>query len=372
MIGKITNLRFVAGIVRQSVFSVFRGISKPRTLQLPITGFCNSKCLTCNVWKGDCKKHIDAEALRVALSDPFFSDIQSVGINGGELTLVPNFSEVVNAVLTLPNVKMLWLISNCLLDTVLLERLEAVKATCAKRCVKLGITISVDGVGPIDNFIRGVPHAFECAEKVLCRLNKDKSAYCDYCDIGCTVSKYNAPYLVEMQCWARKYKSIPVYYHLAVPNKRIGTFSSSDYSVLSDRRATMLAAEFFFSQYQSESESLSRKLQMWANYHYLVDMQHRRMTTCSWERQDVTIDEGLNLYLCATASEKIGNLVGNSATALMKSQVARQVRRQLKRHCLQCIHYSYSLSLRGLFTFGAYYLREELFRGQAYERTMCR
>lgn len=366
MINRTDKIKFIAGIIRQSLKSIFIRCSKPQILQLPITGFCNSKCLTCNVWKKTEKTHIDVEQLKHALADPFFSMVQSVGINGGEITLVPNLEEIVDTVLTLQNLKTIWLISNCILDKVLLEKLPRLKAKCNKLHVKLGLTISIDGIGTLDDFIRGVPHAFEHADTVLQTINSNIRAYCDYCDIGCTVSKYNAPYLVEIQCWAKRYESIPVYYHLAVPNKRIGTFTGSKYSVLNDERASMLATEFFFSLYKSES-SLSRKLQMWSNYYYLLDPNHRRTTTCSWLYQDVTIDEHLNLYYCATASEKIGNLKECSATKLIQSQLAKTIRRRLKHHCRNCIHYSYTLSFRGLVAFFIYYLREELFRGRCYK-----
>ena len=76
---------------------------KPHVLQMPITSRCNSCCVTCNVWKHHERTDIDAAVLKDALKDPFFSEVQSVGINGGEFSLVPNFMAILEALTSLPS-----------------------------------------------------------------------------------------------------------------------------------------------------------------------------------------------------------------------------------------------------------------------------
>ena len=51
--------------------------TKPKTLQLPITSRCNSRCKTCNVWKTKERIDIDPEQLKRALEDSYFSNITS-------------------------------------------------------------------------------------------------------------------------------------------------------------------------------------------------------------------------------------------------------------------------------------------------------
>ena len=97
---------------------------KPLVIQMPITSRCNSRCKTCNVWKYHDNIDIDYLTLEKALKDPFFSEVQSVGLNGGEFTLVPNFIEILNSVLTLPNIKYIYCISNGLFPKKLFEYLE--------------------------------------------------------------------------------------------------------------------------------------------------------------------------------------------------------------------------------------------------------
>ncbi len=347
-----TTIAFGFYLLKAVVEDFFRwsGIRrKPVILQLPVTSRCNSQCKTCNVWKNQTPSDIDPTGLRRALSDRFFADLRSVGINGGELTLVKNIDEIIDAVLEIKKLKSVWIISNCLLPRKLLELLARTKEKCMQRGVSLGVTFSVDGIGETDNFIRGVPTAYARALEVLTEVANEPTKYCDVCDIGCTVSKYNADHLPQVESFLN-FPNIPIYFHLAVPNKRIGTFDSADFSVLGDEHARQVTAEFFYGLFSRE-KNLFLKFRHWANYVYLTGKEHIRVTSCDWLYRNVTIDENLNFYLCATASDRIGSLKDNTATQLLKSAAFKQVERSICPLCDHCIHYSYTLSTKGIFLF---------------------
>lgn len=116
--------------------------TKPRTIQLPITSFCNSRCVTCNVWKLQERHNIDYDLLGEALQNSYFNKVESVGINGGEPSLHKNFLEVISIVLTLPRLKYIYIISNGMVEELLLHKLEKAIKLCRKRGVKLHLTIS--------------------------------------------------------------------------------------------------------------------------------------------------------------------------------------------------------------------------------------
>ena len=356
---------FLRTSVIEAFFEIFRIRRKPVTLQLPVTNRCNSRCKTCNVWTQEVKRDINPDLLLKVLKDPLFSDLQCVGINGGELTLVKDIDKIIDVILQCEKIKMIWLISNCLLPERLLELLEKTVAKCRKKDVKLGITFSVDGIKEKDNFIRGVPVAYERAMTVLRAVSLDPERYCDICDIGCTVSKYNADDLAQIDVYLQEFK-IPIYFHLAVPNKRIGTFESEDYSVVTNKHACQIAAEFFFGLFLKE-RNWEKKLKYWANYYYLTSKPHTRLTTCDWLYRNVTIDENLDFFLCATASERIGSLLEENASELITSSKCRSVECGIRSLCSNCIHYSYRLSLKGYFIFLKYYLVNFYFENCKYK-----
>lgn len=325
---------------------------KPSTIQMPITSRCNSRCKTCNVWKYKDNKDIDPIALEKALNDPFFSEVTVVGLNGGEFTLVPNFIEILKAVLTLPKIRYIALISNGLLPSKLFAYLEQVKEICTVRNVKFNICISVDGFGERHEFVRGVPNCFSRTKEILDCLAQNPQKYCDSYSVGCTLSKHNIEYIREAEAFFDSYKGLSVEYHLAVPNKRIKTFDDYEgYYVLTDERFRMLCSEFFYEQFK-KTEAIAKKKQYYINYYFLTHNGTGRLCTCSYTNQDVTIDENLDLSLCATASDIIGNLKDFTASELINSPKTKEILKTIVSRCDHCVHYSYnSLTVKGRFCF---------------------
>lgn len=106
----------------------------PRVIQLPITGKCNSRCVTCNVWKHKAGIDMSAEKLRKVLQDPFFSKVHGVGINGGELTLHNDVEGIFRAVLTLPHITDISVISNGLITLPAVPPATVPSATSSPVC----------------------------------------------------------------------------------------------------------------------------------------------------------------------------------------------------------------------------------------------
>lgn len=339
--------------------NIFHVRKKPHVLQIPITGRCNSRCLTCNVWKKTKNEIYDLPAgkLREILKNSFFSEVVSVGLNGGEFTLDPSTLDVVDSILILPKLKSIFMISNGLYPKRLLEYLEVIKQKCYQHDVTVGITLSIDGIGNVQNLIRGVNLAWAKSCESLNSILKDKCKYCDVIGIGCTISKYNVAFLPQVETFFSKYE-IPIEYHLAVPNKRIGTFQKFDYSVLSSEEARLLALEFFFRKMESSHESKKDKLKYYLQYKYLLNHGKGRMLTCDYLDRDITIDENLNMYLCATASDTIGDLKTQSLDEILKSNELKSVHSIVRRECNTCIHYAATPTFRGWLSYISYQLQK--------------
>lgn len=329
---------------------------KPMVIQLPITARCNSRCLTCNVWKNESASDIDPERLKQVLADPYLSNVRAVGVNGGELSLYKQQQELIDAVLSLPRIKSIFIISNGVVPERLLTTLKLWQEACKAANVSLNITLSIDGIGQLHNQIRGIPVGYERTTATLERILTNKSDYCDHVRLGCTISKYNAAYLSQIDAALSKY-NIPIEYHLAVPNKRIGTFDESPYSVLANEESRLLAAEFFLGK-SFQTQKLFEKFTYFSTYYYLVHHGKGRLSSCSYQRRDITIDENLNLFLCATASDRIGSLTATEVGTLMRSTELKRVEKEVLECCDTCIHYAAALpTFKGLFSFLHFIIR---------------
>lgn len=325
---------------------------KPIVLQMPITSKCNSRCQTCNIWKYKENKDIDAESLREILHDPFFSEVESVGLNGGEFTLNTDFINVVKSVLTLPKLSSVFLISNGLYPKKLFEYLQEAKILCDARNVSLCIGISVDGVGSVHENIRGVPNCFTKTKEILDGLYLNREKYCSYFSVICTLSKNNIAYIRETEKFLNQYKGMPVEFQLAVPNLRIRTFDDYDkYFVLSDKKAKSLAMEFFHEQFKTSTDERIKR-QSFVIYNFLKKDGKGRLCKCNYFNRDVTIDENLNMSLCATASRVVGNLKEKKPAQIIDNSNTKQERNRIKKLCNTCIHYSENpLTLKGRFVY---------------------
>jgi MoaA/NifB/PqqE/SkfB family radical SAM enzyme len=315
--------------------------------------------MTCNVWKNKPFTDINPEDLQKVLQDSYFKKIEAVGLNGGEPTLHQNFNEVIDAVLQLPKLKSVHIISNALNTDKILAILKYAKTQCSSKGVRLGLTVSIDGIAEVHNFVRGIPLAFDRTVKSLNEIAGNKNDYCDYMEIGCTVSRHNVFNLAETDSYFSEY-SVPVFYHLAVPNKRIGTFDDYDYSVLSDTRAKLMAEEFFLTKYLMDSKNFSEKIRYFMNYYFLKNEGKGRLAMCSYLHRDITVDENLNVYLCATASDRIGNLKENNFKKFIRDGQLKAVENRLRQECNTCIHYVDLPSLKGLFVFCRYHFNERM------------
>ena len=241
---------------------------KPRVLQLPITSKCNSRCLTCNIWKHKERIDIDYLKLQDLFKNSFFSDVVAVGINGGEPSLHANFVDVVNAVLTLPQIESIFIISNCINKDKLLSLLREIYPICKDHGVILHLQISVDGIGEVHNNVRGIKISFDRVIQTINELCEHKEMYLDEFDIGCTISKYNVDYLVQVEEYFSEY-DVPVYFHLAVPNKRIHNFEDAPFTVMSDTHSRQMAKEFFHKKYNNSKMRMER-IRYFLIYYYLT------------------------------------------------------------------------------------------------------
>lgn len=295
---------------------------------------------------------MDAVALKQALKDPFFSKVEVVGINGGEPSLYKDINGLMDALFTLKSLKRLHFISNGLLSDRLLQLMKTVKQECAKRKVAIYLTISIDGVENIHNRVRGIADGFSKTLHTLALLKENKEVYCDTLDIGCTVSNENVEYVQEIECFIKSL-GVDAYYHPAVPNKRLHNFYDTDFNIMGNERSRQLATEYFYCRFKVAS-GLKHKLRSFLIYYYLLNRGKIRLAGCQYLRSDVTITETLDLFLCATASDKVGNLKETSATDLLNSGCLKEQERKVEDFCSTCVHYIVFPSLKG----GWYFLKQ--------------
>lgn len=312
------------------------------TIQLPITYMCNFDCVMCGMHHMINRKDFSHEELRSIIKDPLFSNVKSVGINGGEPFVKSDLLECIDVIIdTLPNLKEFYFISNGYLTDRILSSLSEIMKRCRRNNIVLNLSISVDGIGKIQDFHRGHKKAFENADNTIVRILENKKSYVDYLNVICTITRYNIGRINEVEMWAKK-RGIDVAYNIATVNHRIENEDRvDDFSVLRDKRTRMLCAEFFYNKaFEDDSEKY------YAIYLFL--RYGKRFSSCPCIRkQMVTLTPNGELSYCATHSKELGSALKDSAIKIYNKNLGYLT--ELKETCCDtCSHYIYSLNAVGL------------------------
>jgi len=330
----------------------------PKVIQLPITYNCNARCVMCNIWQMDHSGEATVEEFAKFMQDDIFKEVEAVGINGGEPSLVPNLHEYADEILKLPSLKSLNIISHGFSPKPLFKNIEKIYTSCKEKGINFHVAISLDGVGEIHDIVRGRSHVFEKTTETIDEIIKNKHKYCDSYDIGCTIVTQNIDYLVELDTYAKS-KNYNIKYRLGIDNKRIESDKLRDqYSVIySPLRQS--AKEFFHYQ-MSQTKSLPDKFKYFSIFYWLNSTKPKRLLGCSWKDEGITLDARGELYYCAVASDSIGSLRKDEGEKIFFEDKNIEYRKSIiKNSCDGCIHdYSGQPELKNLLIFIKEFIRQ--------------
>lgn len=298
---------------------------KPERIQFPINDVCNARCAMCNIWHQKRAHEITPREIRSFLRDPLFSEVRAVGINGGEPTLRHDLAEIVEALSdALPRLQALSIITNGLHRNRARTAIESLSNAARARGKLLHVMVSLDGVGPMHDYVRGREGNFANAHGLLCDIQDQGLA--DSLQIGCTVIRQNVFGIHDLLDYAVG-RDIYIKYRLGVPHKRLykprvdepftlGKTTWPDIAPfeLSDEERTHFA-QFLLNLNKHYETSLP---QQWF-YRSLVDQMINgapRSAGCAWRHAGVTLTSRGELAFCAVASDILGSLSEQSASQL--------------------------------------------------------
>ena len=328
---------------------------KPTTLQLPITYLCNYDCVMCGMRKMIGKHDFSASELKQILSDELFTEINAVGINGGEPFMKKDFVECVNVIVEqLPKLKELYIITNGYFSERIKQCLTLIKPICKERNVKINLSLSIDGINDMQDFHRGHKGAFD---KMLATINILKSNdLVDHLGVVTTITRYNIARISEVEVWCQE-NNLEVNYNIASEIVRLSNSEKvNDFSLLHDEHARMMAREFFYHLFME-----TKNEKYYALYLYLKE--GVRYAPCPYQTiQWVTLTPDTQIAYCATSSKNLGSCLECSALELVKNN-EDYLKELCKDKCHNCAHYIQYLSASGLHEMHKEILRNEFMRG---------
>ena len=322
---------------KHNLVSRFAGPSLPRAMCIFVTYRCNFRCRMCGIWKQHNRPEAElslAEWERV-LSDPLFSHLEAVNINGGEPNLRDDLTELVRLFTEkFPRLRAISLNSNGLPVERMIENARAISSLSREKAIRFSVSVSLHKIGAGYDEIAGVVGAFEQVRESLAALKalRDENGY--YLGINCVISGLNVPGVEEVREWG-KGEGIPVNFTLGEIRERFGNAGMRGEVELSGERKTS-AVEFFRKLARERSPRNHHALR----YRELAEMLERgapRRLACHYAMGGVIAGWDGSLFYCKD-SKPIGNCRERSARSIYfdPSNLDYRFRELLGGKCRRC------------------------------------
>ncbi|MGP4846110.1 polysaccharide pyruvyl transferase family protein [Marinobacter sp. 1Y8] len=309
-------------------------LEKPKAVQFPVIDICNSRCQMCRIWENKQSVDISVDELRAGLSDGLFSEVESIGFNGGEPTLRKDLSDLVQVVVeSLPQLSGVSLITNAFKYRQVIEQIEAMGKILKPRRISFDVMVSLDGYGEVHDRVRGREGNFKNAQHVIDFIKS--SPVVDSVRIGCTVIRENVNDLPDLLDFCIR-NNLYIKYRQGVPHQRLYTENLKDpYALTFEEKYEFV--EFLEGLIQHYEPAMMQRF----FYRSLIDQIIRdapRRAGCAWQHKGATITARGELAYCAVKSKVLAPSIaqGSPSEAYFGNQ--EHLNSIIRNECDDCHH----------------------------------
>lgn len=171
--------------IRRGAYSVFNWIPYSANFLTPypvgsfiinISRECEMRCMMCNIWQNRKTEYkgraLDSRTLSTMLANSvFLKKMPYVVMTGGEPFLRKDFSEILKAVLETPHIRKVTIGTSGFLTRKIVSDVSA-SLEATDRSKKIALQISLQGVGEVQDRIKGKEDAFSRLKKTVKELKK--------------------------------------------------------------------------------------------------------------------------------------------------------------------------------------------------------
>ena len=307
--------------------------AKPQTINFLANDICNSKCKMCLIWKQKREKELSPLELQEILHNPLFSNIQHVGITGGEPTLREDLPLLFETICqSLPNLIGASSITNAINPGQVIERITASARVCKNYGIRFSFMISLDGVGAIHDLNRGRDGNYDSAMKVI-RYFRDETDI--PFSLGCTITKENVWGVDELFDFCQS-ENLYIRFRIAEFINRL--YNENEKHVIrnfSDMESYHLA--LFFKKLDLHYEKSEAVKRTYRSISKMLLGEAGRTIGCPYQSQAVVLTSRGDIQYCAPKSRILGNALSKPSDSIWKKNLAER-RRILREDCSNCIH----------------------------------
>lgn len=311
--------------------------SLPRAMCIYVTYKCNMRCKICGIWKQNSKykKELSLEEFDTILSDPLFTKLEFININGGEPNLRQDLGELVNMFVDkFSNLKTITLNTNGIPPERTIENVNKIYELCQKNKIKFSVSISLHKIGKGYDDISGVEDSYFKVKKAfdgLKKINGNKF----YMSANCVITSLNLYDLEKILEWG-KIEKIPVNFTLGEIRERFHNFELKDYIVINSEKDKDYLIKFLRTLAKDKRTFFQHSLR----YKQLADMiefNKKRNLACHYAIGGVILGSEGSLYYCKN-SKVLGNCIERSPYEIYfdKNNLKYRYEELIKKKCYIC------------------------------------
>ncbi|WP_297086273.1 polysaccharide pyruvyl transferase family protein [Thermoleptolyngbya sp. C42_A2020_037] len=318
--------------LREEYFSQLLPI-KPTILNLMVNDVCNSRCQMCLIWKNKKDKEFSPSELTEVLNENLFSNLQYVGVSGGEPTLRKDLPELFEVICNKkPKILGTGIITNGIIEETVRQQVLKSAEICRSKGVPFNVMISLDGIGDVHDAVRGRENNFKSALSLIHFFKEETDIPVSF---GCTITSSNAPYVDEFLDYVKE-QGLYGRFRIAEFIDRLYNEPQSEFiRAFDDRTAYHLALFFFRLEHDYETTPMFQKT--YRNIRAMLGEQKPRQIGCQYQTRGAVLTARGDLLYCSPKSPILGNALEQPASSLYFSNIAKRVE-VIKNHCDNCIH----------------------------------
>lgn len=298
-------------------------------VNLSVTNRCNSRCVTCNIWKNTAKDELSASNYE-SLFRGLGPRLRWLHVTGGEPFLRSDLQEIVESALELcPNLCVVDFATNGFLSDDIVKVITALIQERSK--VLFAVGISIDGRPDIHEYIRNMKGCWEKAERTFDQLEKLSRVHSNLqVHVNFTVSPWN---IGEISQFCSKFpKMSPVslsVYHLGHSFK-----NSTGCDPGADFYKGAKSDISWFLQHGQET-SFVKKLFLRLALTYLDDVS-KPVLPCEAVGASCFIDPHGDVFPCTLLEYRLGNILEDPKLTCLNSANAKELRLKIKTGLCNC------------------------------------
>jgi MoaA/NifB/PqqE/SkfB family radical SAM enzyme len=327
-----TSLRFLLTVLKSNLGE----LSKPYKLNFAVTYWCQSRCLTCNIWRMRPKNELSLEEIQeFAKKNPY---LKWIAITGGEPFVRNDLSGIIRAFHeNCENLYVLSLTTNSLCAVNSVEK--AISEILKLKIPRFTLTLSLDGYEDVHDKVRGVPGNYRKVLSLYSRLRSLSSGTNHFRILfGYTMSRFNLESFFEtLETVREEFPEITIDdFYVNVAQYSESFYRNSRGCISPDKRIT--AAEIR-KIYHQKSKSLMThpsllKIMERAYTKHLIRFVEDRTPRLRCRGLDAScfLDSFGNVYPSIMWDRKIGNVRDTQydLTSVLRSRAADDARGELE------------------------------------------